>query len=60
MNNEEWRAAREKAYDAGEYTFDPPPVTTGGWNKTAWMNFVRFNRSSLNGIDSREPLEKKG
>lgn len=58
MTKTEWRAAREKAYDAGEYTLRVPDVTTGGWDKVAWMNWVRFNRPELNGIDDRMPEKK--
>lgn len=54
MTKDEWRKAREKAYAAGEYTLRVPDVTTGRWDKVAWMNWVKFNNSELNGIDDRK------
>jgi hypothetical protein len=55
MTKTEWRKARENAYDAGAYICSVPPVTTGGWDKVAWMNFVQFYQKELNGIDDRKP-----
>lgn len=56
MDKKEWRAARLAAFDAGEYTMTVPAVTTGGWDKVAWCNHVRFNRAELNGFDDRSPV----
>lgn len=41
------------AYDAGKYTLSVPPVTTGGWDKIAWCNFVKFADPELHGYDDR-------
>lgn len=48
----EWQAARERAYDRGEYTLAVPDVTTGRWNRRAWINWVRFNDPALRGFDN--------
>lgn len=54
MTKQEWRVAREKAYDAGKYNLNIPGPTTGGWDKIAWMNWAQFHNSELNGIDDRK------
>lgn len=30
------------AYDLGQYTFTVPPVSTRGWDKLDWINWVHF------------------
>jgi hypothetical protein len=54
MTKQEWRRARLTAYERGEYIMAVPPVTTGGWDKIAWTNWVIFNNRELNGFDNRE------
>ena len=46
----ELRAARIRAYNAGLYCFNPPPVYCGGWDTEAWCNHVKFNNPELTGF----------
>jgi len=32
-----------KAYDEGNYKFNPPPVCHALWDKLAWINWVVFS-----------------
>lgn len=54
LTRDEWRKAREDAYAAGAYYMRVPDVTTGGWNKRAWCNWVHFKDEALNGFDNGE------
>jgi hypothetical protein len=51
MTKDEWRKMREQAYDSGLYQMRVPDVTTGGWDKRAWINWVTFNDPVLKGYD---------
>lgn len=44
------RAARIRAYNAGQYRFRVPDVYSGNWDAEAWHNWVTFNDSSLTGF----------
>lgn len=33
---------RTEAYDAGLYTFSPPPVCSARWDKQNWIEYVTF------------------
>ena len=44
------RAKRAAAYNAGLYSFNPPPVYSGNWSAQAWMNWVQFNDETLTGF----------
>ncbi len=37
-------AARKiEMYEAGAYSFPPPPVCTAGWDREAWIRFIDQN-----------------
>lgn len=44
------REKRSKAYRAGKYRFNPPPVYHGNWSEESWCNYVRFDDPALNGF----------
>lgn len=46
----EMRRKRLRAYRAGQYTMQPPPVYSGNWDEEAWMNHVLFKDRNLNGF----------
>lgn len=44
------RARRAAAYNAGRYTFTPPPVCCASWDEQAWCNWVQFDNPALTGF----------
>jgi len=46
----ETRVARIKAYRAGEYRCNVPPVCTALWDEEAWQNYVTFNDPAISGF----------
>jgi hypothetical protein len=51
----EIRVLRIRAYRAGQYKFNPPPVYSGNWDEEAWMNHVQFNDPDLTGFLPYDP-----
>ena len=55
----ELRSARIRAYRANAYVMSVPPVCTTLWDEEAWINWVKFNDTTLTGFLPYDAMKQK-